>query len=264
MIDDTARRGVSRVIGILRTIAASQEGGLRVSEISSELGLSYSATRRLLHALIAEHAVEMSPDDKRYRIGREITLLGLARTHHSELIRCAVPHMRRLVHDFKETVYLTVRSQADSVCIRREVGTSDCKVLSINEGSRRPLGIVIGSIAYLAALDEPEFRHIICENHTRYSHWGLDSTRVTERVQFARNHGYAYAKIGLRAGTSSLAAVIRNSQGCPIGALSIAAVSKAMDASRVETISGALIQHANEVGAASPGLHHQVSPRVTS
>src|SRR3546814_19804081 len=94
--DDSEHRGVARTIAILRTIAASQESGLRTSEISSELNLSYSATRRLLHALVAEQAVEVAPDGKRYRIGREITLLGLARTHHSDLVGFALPPMRQL------------------------------------------------------------------------------------------------------------------------------------------------------------------------
>ncbi|MBV7484856.1 IclR family transcriptional regulator [Bordetella sp. BOR01] len=249
MTDDSVYRGVSRTIAILRVIAASQEGGLRTSEISDELGLSYSATRRLLHALLAEQAVELAPDGRRYRMGREITLLGLARTHHSDLRRCAEGHMRQLVGDFRESVYLTVRSHADSVCIHREIGTSGRKVLSISEGSRRPLGTVIGSIAYLAALDASECESIIDENRSRYPHWGVTSSLVIERVEFARHHGYAYASQGLRPGTRSVAAAIQDGQGKPCGSLSIAAVADIMDPPMIESMAQSLRHKAELIAA---------------
>lgn len=243
------RRGINRVMGVLKLVAASQEAGLRAAEVAAELGLSYTTAHRILQGLLAEQAVEKSPDGKRYCIGPEISLLGLARTGHFPLRSLSIDSMLRIRAAFGETCYLTVRSQLDSVCIHREVGTHARKVMSIDMGSRRPMGVVIGSIAYLAGLPEPVSDSIVQANAHRYPHYQLGAAEVLERVRWARKKGYAYTKTGLRPGTRSVSAVIVDAADRPLAALSVVAVTDRLMAARRDEIAMILIREAQAISS---------------
>ena len=246
--NDLNHRGISRVMSVLRLVAASQETGLRAAEIAAELGLSYTTTHRILSGLLAEQAVEKTLDEKRYCIGPEISLLGLARTGHFPLKLLSMDGMQRIRSAFGETCYLTVRSQFDSVCIHREIGTHARKVMSISVGSRRPMGVVIGSVAYLAAMPEHLAEEIIRINAHRYPYYHLSATEVLEHVKWARKNRYAYAKSGLRPGTRSVSAVIEASMGQPLAALSVVAVVDRLPTEKCDEIASMLIREGRAIG----------------
>jgi len=151
--------------------------GLRAAEVAAELELSYTTTHRILDGLLAEQAVEKTQDGKRYCIGPEISLLGLAWTGHFSLKFLSMDSMQRIRSTFGETCYLTIRSKFDSVCIHRELGTHARKVMSIDVGSRRPMGVIVGSVAYLAAMPEHSSNEIIRTNAHRYPYYHLSEMR---------------------------------------------------------------------------------------
>ncbi|GAA5236908.1 helix-turn-helix domain-containing protein [Verticiella sediminum] len=251
----TDGRSAARLMAVLRVVAASQEHGLRTSEVSAELGLSYTTARRILAGLLAEGAVELSEDGRRFRIGEEITLLGLARAGPFALGSCALPHMQYLVRTFGETVYLTVCSRWDSVCIHREIGTSERKVLSISRGSRRPLGVAVGSIAMLGAMTSARSEAIVAANADRYPRYGIAADRVRHRVACARIQGHAYADPGLRQGTRSVGVAIRDPGGEPMASLSIVAIASRLD-------DGVRARMANDLGAVATATAQEMAARA--
>jgi len=242
-------RGVSRFMSVLKLVAASQEAGLRAAEIASELRLSYTTVHRILQALLREQAVERTSDGKRYCIGPEVSLLGLARTGHFPLRARAMENMLNIKSAFGETCYLTVRSQLDSVCIHREVGTSARKVLSIDVGSRRPMGVVIGSVAYLALLPAAMAEDIILINADRYPRHQLDAADVMKRVEQARKNGFAYADPGLQPRTRSVSVAIQGADGMPLGSLSVVAVTESMKQTRRDSIAKRLMAEAADISS---------------
>lgn len=240
-------RGINRFMSVLKLVAASQEAGLRAADIASELRLSYTTTYRILQALLQEEAVEKTSDGKRYCIGPEVSLLGLARTGHFSLRTRAMENMLNVRVEFGETCYLTVRSQLDSVCIHREIGTSTRKVLSIDVGSRRPMGVVVGSIAYLSLLPVDMAEKIILANSDRYPRHQLHIAEVMARVEQARKHGFAYADPGLQPSTRSVSVAIAGADGMPLGALSVVAVSKNMEPARRDQIAAMLKEEVSDI-----------------
>lgn len=64
---------------ILRLVACGQEHGVRLTDIVNISGLNRPTARRILKTLLVEQAVEQDPLTRRYLIGNELTLLGLAR-----------------------------------------------------------------------------------------------------------------------------------------------------------------------------------------
>src|SRR4051794_28469852 len=72
-------QSVRRALAVLRLVASGQDRGVRLTDIAAMSGLSRPTAHRLLKVLIEETAVEQDPATKRYLIGTEMSLLGLAR-----------------------------------------------------------------------------------------------------------------------------------------------------------------------------------------
>jgi DNA-binding IclR family transcriptional regulator len=63
--------------------------------------------------LVEEGAVEQDPP-RRYLIGGEVSLLGLARSTRFPIRAIAEPHLRHLSEVLGDTAFLTIRNGADS------------------------------------------------------------------------------------------------------------------------------------------------------
>lgn len=112
-------QSVRRAMAVLRLVAAGQDQGVRLTDVAALAGLARPTARRLLKVLMDETAVEQDPATRRYRIGNEITLLGLARPGGVSLRVVAEPYLASLAAEAGDTVFLSVRHGADSVCIGR-------------------------------------------------------------------------------------------------------------------------------------------------
>jgi len=57
--------------------------------------------------------------------------------------------LRAFAEEVGDTVYLVVRSGMEAVCLERIEGPSPVRVLTLDSGSRRPLGLGAGGLAIL-------------------------------------------------------------------------------------------------------------------
>ncbi len=115
-------QSVRRTMAVLRLVACGQEQGVRVSDIAAMSGLSRPTVHRLLKVLVQETAVEQDPLTRRYLIGPELALLGLARASRFPIRTIAEPFLRALAEQIGDAVFISVRHGADSVCIGRYLG----------------------------------------------------------------------------------------------------------------------------------------------
>ena len=168
---------------------------------------------RILRVLVEEGAVEQDPSTRRYLIGGEVSLLGLARSTRFPLRGIAEPHLRHLADVLGDTAFLTVRIGPDSVCIDRHPGSFPVKVLSIEIGARRPLGVGVSGLVLLASLAEDEFEAIVRRNARRLRALGVDPGKLVEQTSLARERGYAYAPIGVVPGSRAVAVPVRLADG---------------------------------------------------
>ena len=104
---------VRRALALLRLVATGQEAGVRLTDLVEMSGLSRPTVHRLLQVLADEGAVERELRSRRYRIGPELLLLGLARTAGVPIRAAAEPFLRDLARAVGDTVFLTVRHDAD-------------------------------------------------------------------------------------------------------------------------------------------------------
>ena len=108
-----------------------------------------------------------------------------------------------------DTLFLTVRTGNDTLCIDRRIGAYPIQVLSIEIGARRPLGVSSAGVAILAAMPAQEARRITVANEVRFAAYRTDMSTVLAQVAAARRRGYNLREIGLVQGTKSISTWIK-------------------------------------------------------
>lgn len=248
-------QAVRRAMAVLRIVAMGQDDGVRLVDISAMSGLSRPTVHRLLKVLIEETAVEQDPQTRRYRAGDELPLLGLARGGRLPMRALAEPYLQALAAEVGDTVFLSVRHGADSVCVARCPGTHAIQVLSIPIGARRPLGASVSGLVLLAALPPPEADALTQANATRLQLLQRDPDEVRRQVRAARRAGHAHAPHGVMPGTAALGVPVRDAQGHVVAAISVAALRERLDRPRLPAVLAAMQQQALLVGRRHDEVH---------
>lgn len=216
---------VRRAVALLRLVACGQERGVRLIDLVRMSGLNRPTVHRLLKALMQEGAIEQDPETRRYLIGPEVTLLGLARTRRFPLLTLADPYLIELAQQVGDTVFLSIRHGHDSICIGRRTGHHPIQVLSIEVGVRRPLGVGVSGVALLASLPEQESDALVADNAARLAVLGEKPRDIVARVAAARATGIAHAPAGLMPGTSAVAVPVPGPHGTALGAVTVTAMA---------------------------------------
>lgn len=243
-------QSVRRALAVLRALATGQEHGLRLIDVVSDTGLSRPTVHRILQVLAQEGAVEQNADTRRYLIGRELTLLGLARPARSSLQSFSEPHLHQLSQVLGDTVFLTIRNNADSICIQRHIGSFPVKVLSIEVGARRPLGVGVSGLVLLAALSNAEAQEVMRQNERRLRALKIKPSQLLERAAQTAQLGYAYAPIGVVPGTRALAVPVRTRGGAAVAGLAVATITERLPDERIDVLIRHMRQCASQIGDA--------------
>lgn len=241
-------QAVRRAMAVLRIVAMGQDDGVRLVDIATMAGLSRPTVHRLLKVLIEETAVEQDPLTRRYRAGDELPLLGLARGGRLPMRALAEPYLQALAAEVGDTVFLSVRHGADSVCVARCPGTHAIQVLSIPVGARRPLGASVSGVVLLAALPPAAADALTQANATRLQLLQRDPDAVARQVRAARRSGHAHAPHGVMPGTAAVAVPVRDGSGDVIAALSVAALRERLDRRRLPGVLAAMQRQATLIG----------------
>lgn len=237
-------QSVRRALSVLRLVATGQEQGVRLTDLAVMSGLRRPTVHRLLKVLMDEKAIEQDAVTRRYLIGAELSLLGLARTDRFPLRAIAAPYLQALADEVGDTVFLSVRHDNDSVCIARHLGSHHIQVLSINVGARRPLGGSVSGIVLLAGMEARAMREVMQANAQRLALQQRSVKDVARQVQAARASGFAYAPQGVMPGTAAVAIPVRDAQGEMLAAISIAALADRLDRKRLQFALARMQEHA--------------------
>ncbi|MGN5478595.1 IclR family transcriptional regulator [Cupriavidus basilensis] len=194
-------QSIRRALAILRILAAGQEHGVRLVDVVTSTGLSQPTAHRILRVLIAEGAAEQDPETRRYVIGNEVSLLGLARVARFPLRAAAEPYLQYLSETLGDTIFLTIANGDDSVCIGRWPGSYPVKVLSIDVGARRPLGVGVSGLVLLSSRTDDEIRSIVQRNAKRLAALKVDPEELIARTHTVREQGYGYTAKGVVQGS---------------------------------------------------------------
>jgi DNA-binding IclR family transcriptional regulator len=259
----TGTQSIQRAIDVLHEIASCTDAeGLRLSDICTRTGLERPTAYRILTCLEDNQMLVRAPESRSYQLGPSIFYLGLAATPHNSLSDTCAFVLDFLAAETGNTVFLTVRSGNDSVTIDRRVGTFPIQALTLAVGARRPLGIGAGSLAILAALPEAEAKALVGENASRFSPYtDLDREGIDALVKQGRSKGYVVNAGHVTAEVTALGMPIRNRQGTPIGAVTVAAIRSRMTAEQIASCAKLMREQITKLENVISGGNKQKPPR---
>jgi len=240
---------LERAIGLMRILAAAGSEGRRLVDLQRETGLTKPTVHRILDSLRSQDFVEQVEDSRRYRLGKELAVLGWSagRTVY-DLKELAAEEMAAVASKTGDTSFLALRSGHEAVCIDRQTGSYPVKAFTVEVGTRRPLGIGATGVALLAALD-PEQAELVSNTIraqlSKFPNAGL--RQIREAVAQARRDGYALSEGLMLKGVSGLAVTISDGHGHPVAAIGTAAISDRMTSKRIPEIVRILKMHANRI-----------------
>ena len=240
---------IARSAVLLRLIANANHQGARLVDLTYHSGLERPTVRRILQGLIEQGLVRQHVSDRRYYLGMLVYELGLAAARGFDLAAIAAPSMDRIARETEDTVYLVQRSGLDAVCIDRREGNFPVKVLTIDIGSRRPLGAAAGGLAILAGLPPPERALTMAANHSQMeSYEKLYGIPLDRAVDDAVTRGFALMPINVVPYVSGVGMNIPSRSGTPHIALSVSALySRIMEGHRYMAISQMLRVEAQKI-----------------
>lgn len=235
-LEKTCRAGtqsIERASLVMRVIASRNGVGMRLVDVSRCAKLEQSTAHRILKCLIEEGMVKRNPETRRYHLGHLIFELGLAAASQFNLREICHPSLVRLSDQTGDTVFLTVRSGFDTVCLDRREGAFPIKTLTLDIGTRRPLGVGAGGVALLMSLPDNTVDEIISANALQLNRYGtLNVPAVLSLVQQSQELGYALNDRHITPGATSVGMPIRSQYGVPFLAISIGAISSRMESER--------------------------------
>lgn len=218
---DSLSGTLEKGLAILEFFAAAGEAS--ASTVAGALGLSRSATYRLLDALRERGYLEADPASERLRLGMRAAEMGMAALAGMDVVRLAPPYLRDLVRATSETAFLGVHDGDSVVYVYKEEGPR-AVTMSSQLGSRRPLYSTALGKAYMSALPEDERRSLV---------GGLDLRRLTpntitdplaleDELALTVERGYAVDNVEGEDGVACFAAPVLDHRRRPVAAISVA------------------------------------------
>lgn len=223
--DNDGTQAIRRAASILQRIARVTTGvSPTLGDISASMGLSRSTTHRILKSLVDTGLATYDAESRRYGIGMLAYELGLAVADplsENGQWRLAV---ERIARRTQATTYLMRRSGMEAVCVFKADGTSLVRVMPVNVGQRRLLGVGAGATALLAALEDDEVEQVLNAMAAELAQLGQRAPdQLREDVAVTRRDGHAVSQGRVYASVVGLGMVIPGSGAPPEYAVSIAA-----------------------------------------
>ncbi|UXM96544.1 IclR family transcriptional regulator (plasmid) [Bartonella sp. HY329] len=227
-------QSIERALQVMQLVASAGQDGIRLTDIIKEADLHKPTVRRLLIALIRSGMVEQDSGNKRYFIGPEAFLLGLAAGSRFSLHQLSIGSLMRLAKASGDSVFVSVRRNNFSVCLHCEEGAFPIRTQVLKPGDRHPLGIGAGSLAMLSALGDDDIAAIIDQNQAilRDSYPNYSNEIIWRGVEETRKNGYAFNPGILMPGSWGMGLAVNDAQDQPLGAISIAAIENRLDDAR--------------------------------
>ena len=237
-------QSIVRTIAIVRTVAQFHREGARLVDISRSLRIAKPTAHRILHALVRAGWIEQDLEKRRFRLGVEMHALGLVAAPADQLVDVGRRAVSRLAEQVGDTVYFQVRDGYDSICLARCEGSYPVKILTVDVGMRRPLGMGAGNVAILASLPDDELEHVVKANLRELKTYAakgavLDEAWLRNAVSLARRRGHSLVQDTFIPGMAAVGMPII-ARGVPVGALSVAAITDRLQEERRAKVVAAL------------------------
>ncbi len=252
-------QSIERMVSVVDFVAARAALGSKLADVVAGTALGRATAHRFLKELERIGLLEYDEWSGRFFPGVKLVAWGASGANRFGLAERARPAMRRLAERTSDTIYLTLRTGDEAMCVAREEGGFPIKTLTLNVGDRRPLGVGAGPLAILITLPEDEQRLILGRVMPRFTQHGLDAATVEEMLAASRACGFGLNSGRMMPDMSGISVPIRTSEGVAVGAIGVAAITRRMEPPRRDSIVGWIRE---EVAALEQELAPLLGPMV--
>lgn len=229
-------QNVARAARVIEALAGAHDLGMRLTDVAGATGFGAATVHRLLGGLTRHGFVDHDRQSNRYFIGLQMVAWAAAATERYGLAPFTDKSLDRLCAETADTVYFSLLSGNDSVCVDRREGLYPIKTLTLSVGDRRPLGVGAGSLALLAFQPDAIRAEIVETDRARRADYGIRDDFLLDAITRCRDVGYALNSGWLIPGMSGVGVPIRRSDGQAVAALSVAAVTSRLSDSRLDGV----------------------------
>jgi DNA-binding IclR family transcriptional regulator len=131
-------QNVARAALVIDALAGSRERGLRLTDVVGATGLGTATIHRLLSGLVTYGFVDHDKQNNRYFIGLKMISWAAAASERYGLAHFVDEGLERLCVETEDTIYFSLISGFDSICVDRREGSYPIKTLTLSAGDRRP------------------------------------------------------------------------------------------------------------------------------
>jgi DNA-binding IclR family transcriptional regulator len=226
-------QSIRRAAAVLRIVATNGGRGASLSEVVQASGLHKATAHRILRALFDEALLEQDPATRNYRLGVEVFALGAAMGEQFDIKTLAQPSLEALCRETDDTVYLSIRSGFDALCLDMHEGSFPTKTLRLHVHDRWPLGVGAFTVPLLAFLPDAEVTEIVKHNAPRLpDQEQYRPERLLELVRVTRRRGYAVNQILAYPTMCAVAVPVLDWHERPIASLCVTAIISRMGPER--------------------------------
>ena len=234
-VSQDGTQAIRRAAAILQRIAhVTEQEPPTLRGISQAVDLPRSTVHRILKCLTDEGLAHYDPRTRRYEIGMLSYELGLAVTDRVLQLVPWTTAVDRIAARANVTTYLMRRSGMEAVCVHKAEGRTVIRVIPVEVGQRRYLGVGAGATALLSGLTDDTVERVIAAVTSELGAFAdLSPTRIREAVAHARRTGFAESEGRAYRSIYGLGIGIPAHSEEPDIAISIAAHAQEVDAGKI-------------------------------
>ena len=216
---------------------------LLIKEIQEELKMPKSTVFRILDTLEQTNFIQRNEATHEYSLGFQLFRLGSVYQMNLDYRRIALPHMRELMEETKETVELNILDGSNRICIEKIDSPLDVRNF-VRVGERKPAYLGASGKVMLAFLPEEELE-IILKSVEELNI--ISISELKRELQEIRVTGYAITQGERILGTYSIAAPILGVQGQLIAGINLAGPLQRLTEERVALLKARCMQTASKI-----------------
>ena len=259
---DGGVQSVDRALQIIETLAEDDEG-YRLSDLAVRTGLSTSTAHRLLTTLEKRRFVQFDRSESKWHVGAQSFAVGATFTRRRNFVAQAVPYLRKLRDQTRETANLAVVDDEAIIVLTRVESREIMRSLTKVGGRVAMVASGVGK-AVLATYSDDDVSTII-------HHHGMP--RLTEKsilrpgdlfreLATIRRQGYAVDDEEACMGLRCIAAVVYNDCSEPLAAISVSGMTSRVSDDRLSDLGRMVREVAAELTAALGGVMPEKSSRA--
>jgi IclR family acetate operon transcriptional repressor len=233
---DSGVQSVDRALSIIETLAEDDEG-YRLSDLAVRTGLSTSTVHRLLATLEKRRFVQFDRDGSKWHVGAQSFSVGATFARRRNFTAQAMPYLRKLRDQTRETANLAVVDDEAIVVLTRIESREIMRSLTKVGGRVAMVASGVGK-AVLATYSDEDVNGIICrQGMPRLTEKSIvRPSELFRELQIIRRQGYAVDDEEARMGLRCVAAVVYSECSEPLAAISVSGMTSRITDERLPVL----------------------------